>query len=77
MRGYAKRMHRGLRLTSEDDAARLNYLQIQSFTNQIKISHTLTNAQKSALWKQARDGDLEGAMKNYARLVTVRGVEVN
>ena len=50
-----------------------HYLQIEQFTQMLKKSKTLTFAQKNTLWKQARDGDLEGARCEYAKLVTVRG----
>ena len=64
------------RLTQEDRDLQVNYLRIQGFTEQIKRSKSLTPQQRGELWKQARDGDLDGAMLEYAKLVTIRGVEV-
>lgn len=60
-------------LNMEGAVSSSHYLAIEQFTQMIKKSMSLTPTQKSALWKQARDGDLDGARTAYAKLVTVRG----
>ena len=56
-------------LTPDDRTDRVRYLCIQTFTNQIKKSKTLTTAQKSALWTIARNGELDAARQEYKNLV--------
>jgi hypothetical protein len=69
-------MRRGAIIKTVSTVPSSHYLAIESFTRMIKNSHSLTPTQKSALWKQARDGDLDGARMKYARLVTIRGREI-
>ena len=60
------------RNAESDRVGRYGYLRINNFLNQIKQSKTLTPQQKRTLWGQATHGDLDGAMRGYAQLVSVR-----
>lgn len=73
MRGYDNRALRSNVLTAQDHEDILLYVRIKPFTDMIKKSNGLTFAEKNRLWKRARSGDLKGAMKEYAELVSVRG----
>jgi len=65
-------IHDMIRLTENDVRDIAKYNAIENFTRKIKASKTLTSAQKSSLWSRARNGDLEGAEKEYRQIVSVR-----
>ena len=73
MRGYDNRALRSNTLTAKDHEDILLYVRMQPFTDMIKKSPALSYMDKNRLWKRARSGDLKGAMKEYAELVSVRG----
>ena len=58
--------------SQEDDADRYNYIRCKNFRGMLNASKTLTAQQKATLWGQARKGDLDGAMRGYKKLVSVR-----
>ena len=51
---------------------RYGYLRSKLFLDNVKRSRTLTPQQKQELWERAIHGDLEGAMREFEELVSVR-----
>ena len=72
MRGYSKRALVANTLTSEEKDMRAYYARIQPFKVLLRGSKMLTEHQRNTLWGQAKAGDLEGAMKGYKKLLSVR-----
>lgn len=70
-----RKSNRATTFTQEDDADRYNYIKCKNFRCMLNASKTLTAQQKSTLWGQARKGDLDGAMRSYKKLVSVRDGE--
>lgn len=52
--------------------SRYGYLRAQNFLRMIGKSKSLTPQQKATLRGQALHGDLDGAMRGYEKIVTVR-----
>ena len=65
-------IHDMIKLSKDDMRDIAKYNAIENFTRQIKGSKTLTAQQKSSLWSRARNGDLDGAVKEYRKIVSVR-----
>ena len=55
-----------------DRVGAYGYLRINNFLNMLKHSKILTYQQKRILWGQATHGDLDGAMRGYQQLASVR-----